>query len=185
MSRNKNAFTLIELLVVISIISLLMGILVPVLASARRAAHKVACKSNLRSCAFAFRMYLDDNNNKMPSAMYLPSIPSPDEENQNLQPICKIMAKYLPEPAAFKCPADRNPKYFNSEGSSYEYNIALNGIEFDKRKITIKRHGHNITLPLAEIFVMRDYDSFHGKEGKVGSVMYLYADNLIGDNKRE
>ena len=183
MSRNKG-FTLVELLVVISIIAMLLGILFPALAGARQSARKVTCKSNLHGCAVAFRMYLDENNNTMPSAVYLPTIPTDKEKEQNLQPISKIMAKYLSGSEALKCPGDKGGEYFTEQGSSYEYDIILNGIRLDKKEITIERFGHSITVPLAEIYVMRDYDAFHGKEDEKGSVMYFYADNLISDVER-
>jgi prepilin-type N-terminal cleavage/methylation domain-containing protein len=55
-------FTLIELLVVISIISLLVAILLPALASARAAARGIKCLSNQRQVAVTIKLYATDMN---------------------------------------------------------------------------------------------------------------------------
>lgn len=57
----RQGFTLIELLVVISIIALLIGILLPVLGSARKRAHSTVCLANVRQLSFASTMYAQDN----------------------------------------------------------------------------------------------------------------------------
>lgn len=68
MKKTPNkAFTLVELLVVIGIISVLVAILLPALAKARRSAMGVQCMSNLRQCAQGFMMYASENNNKIPA----------------------------------------------------------------------------------------------------------------------
>lgn len=59
--RNKG-FTLIELLVVITIISMLASLMFPAFASAREAARRTVCLSNLKQIAMAMLMYADDND---------------------------------------------------------------------------------------------------------------------------
>jgi len=56
------AFSLIELIVVIAVVAVLIGILVPVLASGKRAAEQVTCLSNLRSLGTALRSYMDQES---------------------------------------------------------------------------------------------------------------------------
>ena len=60
-TQRRQAFTLIELLVVISIISLLISILLPALASARKAAQNTQCMSQFRQIGIAVHAYLNDN----------------------------------------------------------------------------------------------------------------------------
>ena len=69
-SLPRHAFTLIELLVVISIIALLIGILLPVLGSARETARNVQCMSNMRQWGVAVQVYLNDTDYRLPDEGY-------------------------------------------------------------------------------------------------------------------
>jgi len=65
--RSRCGFTLIELLVVIAVITILAGILFPVVAQARDAARRTNCLSNLRQIALAHQMYVQDNDDVLPT----------------------------------------------------------------------------------------------------------------------
>lgn len=61
-ARGRTAFTLIELLVVVAIIALLLSILLPSLAGAKKVARRVVCGSNLRQLGIGMRTYGIEEN---------------------------------------------------------------------------------------------------------------------------
>jgi len=63
--RTNKGFTLIELLVVIAIIAILAAMLLPALARAKQKALGVQCMNNQRQLALAWRMYAEDNNDRL------------------------------------------------------------------------------------------------------------------------
>jgi prepilin-type N-terminal cleavage/methylation domain-containing protein/prepilin-type processing-associated H-X9-DG protein len=68
---NRRAFTLIELLVVIAILALLLSILMPSIAEAKRLAVGVKCLSNLRQIGLMTHNYFAENNDWIPYAYHM------------------------------------------------------------------------------------------------------------------
>src|SRR4051812_8882573 len=67
--RNlQEGFTLIELLVVIAIIAILAGLLLPVLAKAKQKTQGIQCMNNHRQLMLGWRMYAEDNRDRIPYA---------------------------------------------------------------------------------------------------------------------
>ncbi len=64
---TRRGFTLVELLVVVGIIALLVGLLLPVLGSARRSGEAAVCGSNLRQLHAAVVLYANDHGGRAPA----------------------------------------------------------------------------------------------------------------------
>ena len=57
--NRKTAFTLVELLVVISIVTILLGLLIPAVQAAREAGRRAKCAANLKQAALAVHLYYE------------------------------------------------------------------------------------------------------------------------------
>jgi len=167
----RRGFTLVEMLLVVTIVGLLVSVVLPSLGRARQIARRVTCRSNLHGVAPAFRMYLNESNDVMPVAAAMPSLGLTDEPR-----IADVLARYLDDPRALRCPGDNLRRFYQSEGSSYQYNTMLGGRKVTETFLT-RRFGQDKTP------VMHDYEPFHGPAGEPGSANYLFADLHVGDLK--
>jgi len=118
--KGTTGFTLIELLVVISIIGILTAILLPAFGMVKKMAQSIACTSNLRSLMIAWRMYAEENDDKLVACQNgIEGRPnwfsgglsfSSDpvnwdiENNMTKSPLWPYVGK---NPKVFKCPADK------------------------------------------------------------------------------
>lgn len=64
--RRSPGFTLVELLTCMAVLTILMTLLLPSLVSARRAAQRSTCLSNVRQLALALAVYEDDYDATLP-----------------------------------------------------------------------------------------------------------------------
>lgn len=187
---TQTAFTLIEVLVVISVISLLMGILLPFINRARAMAVRATCQANLHSIGMCLRAYLDDYHDIMPPACAYPWDITDQKDTNYRPPITEFLGPALRDPKVFICRADTVQEYYlRVGGTSYYYK----GRERRPMEWTDGLGGKPISASsLAQngvreenINVMSDFDSVHPKRGDYGGVNYLYADWHVSDYKKQ
>jgi len=191
---RRRGFTLIEILASIVIISVLIAILMPALASARARGRLTQCAANLRQLGVAAKSYLTDNGDIFPLVSYMPSFSTAPVEGETPVYLSEVLSTHLnssPEETSkvFYCTMDigkdreapnQGKSFFITEKSSYEFRLGLGGTsiaEYVKRRREFRGSAPNEN----EIWIMRDYGNFHAAPGQSGSRRYLYYDGRVTD----
>lgn len=180
---RRPGFTLIELLVVISIIGILIGLLLPVLANVRLDTKKVTCASNMRQLGIALGAYTAENKEIMPVARYMPPpLVSADDD----PPLHVALEDQLPlnpdgTNEIWHCPDD--DLVFELSGSSYDYLSVLSGKRMDQ--FLPVRLGF---ITEGELVIVRDFDNasadIEGQDDPLEvPARHLRRNNLWGDGR--
>ena len=206
MRRPPRGFTLIEILVVVGILAILMGILLPTIAGARRSANRVTCRAQLHDVGNLFQLYLNEFKGRIPRVNPLPSFTPPIN---SFPYVVEIFDRYTKNSRkVWHCPADAitrdanrtdnarptDPRYlgndldsgaltyFRREGSSYEYNTWLNAYNGGDMFVdAIHQAQERFGIDAAHLRIFNDFEPFHGKKGTPGSTNFLFADWHVGD----
>ena len=160
------AFTLVELILVVVVLFICAALLIHAFSDARERGREMSCASKERQIGIALNAYLIDSKDVLPVCEGLSSYYGYPTLKRTLLPYAGNSEEL------FKCPSDMasaKPQ-FQEYGTSYEWNIFVNGMKIDRAKLAIL--GLNIVCP-----ILSDANPVHygGKRN------YLYPDGSVNN----
>ncbi len=126
---GQRAFTLIELLVVIAIISILAGLLLPVLGRAKESSRRIVCMNNLHQITAAAAVYELDTTSPPFFRNWLSAEATPGKL------VTGTLFPYLKNPQVYICPSDNPAKdgangggvlFYGGDTQPRDYSYGLN-----------------------------------------------------------
>lgn len=150
--QERLGFTLLEVLVTVAIIGVLVSLLVPTLAAAKRKSGSVRCLSNLRQLGVLVRLEADENDGRLPHASGSDRREAGDPQQlPTLREVLRGASGASND--LFRCPADPD-RLLGSGRISYEWNVSLNGRVL--HRIKASEPGRT-----ERAFLLRDREKWH------------------------
>ena len=105
--HQASGFNLIGLLVIIGVVVLLVALLLPALAAAKRKSSRIGCIQNLKECGVDFRLWEEDNGDKYPMQVVLTNSETLKlVTHGNAYLLWQTMSNELSTPRILYCPND-------------------------------------------------------------------------------
>ena len=139
-NRRCRAFTVVEMVVVVAVLLVIAAILLPVLASAKRRASKISCRSNVRQVNLALRIWEGDNNNEYPMQVSVTNGGGREWiETGDVAGCFRAVSNELSTPRILICPEDTDHTFatnfendFNNSHISYFLGVDVTNEESPK-----------------------------------------------------
>jgi prepilin-type N-terminal cleavage/methylation domain-containing protein len=181
---RRNAFTILELLSVIVLISILSGLLLPVLQNTTQRAWDTKCMNNLRQIGVAANSAANDNDNTYPIVeIDANGTPVADTLNVPAKPLDEALKPYGITPETLQCPADlKGPNNYAAMNphSSYMWSPYSEDNSSNVPTIISRRRNIPVSVPLSRLQLCTDWSAVHyPSDNNIGAGKMIYA--LYGD----
>jgi competence protein ComGC len=111
-TRGGRGFTLVELTVIICVVAVIVALILPMLAAAKRSSEPNHCENHLKQIGLAFRIWEGDNFDKYPMQVSVTNGGAMELAlTGDVAGIFRVMSNELSTPKILVCPQDTNRHY--------------------------------------------------------------------------